>query len=244
MQLEGRQLVISALKENKQIEKIQMLRNASGDIINEIYKLAKDKRVPIIRVERQKLNSISKTNNHQGVIAILPTWQYSELDDVLTKCSKKDGYPFLLMLDHLNDPHNFGSIIRTADAAGVDGIIIPHRRSVGITEVVMKVSAGAITNVPIVKVTKLNNVLQDLKKQGFWVVGTDANTDKMIYDVDLKMPIVMLIGSEGKGLGKPIKDKCDFLVKLPMKGHVSSLNASVAAGICMFEVVRQQEAVR
>lgn len=241
MQLEGRQLVLSALKENKQIEKIQMLRSAQGDIINQIYTLARDQRVPVIRVEKQKLNKLSKTNNHQGVIAVLPTWQYSELDDILAKCANKQtGYPFLLILDHLHDPHNFGSIIRTADAAGVDGIIIPHRRSVGITEVVMKVSAGAVTKMLIARVTNLGSALADLKQHGFWAVGTDADAERMIYDVDLNMPIVMLIGSEGKGLGKLLKDKSDFLVKLPMKGQVSSLNASVAAGVCMYEVVRQQ----
>jgi len=241
MQLEGRQTVLSALEtQTQQIEKIHIFRNAHGQIIKDICDLARQQRIPVIQVEKQKLDQLSKTHNHQGVIAQLSAWQYSTLEQVLTNSTSKLSAPFLVMLDHLKDPHNFGSIIRTAEAAGVDGIIIPTRRSVGLTEVVMKVSAGAISSMPIVKVTNLAQTIDELKKKGFWVVGTDADGKQDIYDVDMSIPIVLLVGSEGQGLSRLLKEKSDHLVKLPMHGTVTSLNAAVAAGICIFEVVRQR----
>lgn len=241
MQLEGRQTVLSALEtQTQQIEKIHIFRNAHGQIIKDICDLARQQRIPVIQVEKQKLDQLSKTHNHQGVIAQLSAWQYSTLEQVLTNSTSKLSAPFLVMLDHLKDPHNFGSIIRTAEAAGVDGIIIPTRRSVGLTEVVMKVSAGAISSMPIVKVTNLAQTIDELKKKGFWVVGTDADGKQDIYDVDMSIPIVLLVGSEGQGLSRLLKEKSDHLVKLPMHGTVTSLNAAVAAGICIFEVARQR----
>ena len=241
MQIEGRQAVLKALKKNQQIEKITLLRSAHGQIIKEILKLARNQRVPVVQMERSNMDQISKTHNHQGVIAVVPAWTYTDFSELLHKCSnKKDGKPFVLILDHLKDPHNFGAIIRTADAAGVDGIIIPQRRSVGITEVVVKVSAGAVSSVPIVKVTNLSQTIDELQDNGFWIIGTDADAKQDIYEVDLTSSIALLIGSEGQGISRKLAQKSDHLTKLPMSGEVTSLNASVAAGVCMFEVVRQR----
>ncbi len=241
MQIEGRQAVLTALQKGQQIEKITLLRSAHGQIIKEILQLAREQRIPVVQLDRNKLDQIGKTHNHQGVIALAPAWSYTDFSELLHKCRTKEGVaPFIVILDHIKDPHNFGSIIRTADAAGVDGIIIPQRRSVGITEVVVKVSAGAVSAVPIVRVTNLSQTIDELKDKGFWIIGTDAEGKQEIYDVDLTIPIALLIGSEGQGIGRALAQKSDHLTKLPMGGEVTSLNAAVAAGVCMFEVVRQR----
>lgn len=236
-QIEGRNQVIVGLKRDV-IDKIYLADSAHGKIIEDIVLLATQNMVDLRYVSKNKIEQMSKTKNNQGVIAHLKSWEYTELYTLLESTGKKDN-PFILVLDHLKDPHNLGAIMRTADAAGVDGVIIPKDRSVDMNETVMRVSVGAALSVPLTKVTNLSQTLDILKEEGFWIVGTDASADKEIYDVNLSMPLVILIGSEGKGLSTNLINKSDFLVRLPMRGVISSLNASVAAGIIMYEVVRQ-----
>lgn len=238
-QIEGRNQVLVGLKRDV-VDAVYIADSAHGKIIEDIVLLATQRMVDLRYIGKNELEQMSKTKNNQGVIAHLKSWEYTELYSLLESTSKKDN-PFILILDHLKDPHNLGAILRTADAAGVDGVIIPKDRSVDMNETVMRVSVGAALTVPLTKVTNLSQTLDILKEEGFWVVGTDASAEKEIYDVNLDIPLVMLIGSEGKGLSNNLVKKSDFLVKIPMRGIISSLNASVAAGIMMYEVVRQNK---
>jgi len=236
-QIEGRNQVLVGLKRNV-IDKIYLADSAHGKIIEDIIVLATQNMIELRYVSKNEIEQMSKTKNNQGIIAHLKSWEYTELYSLL-KIASKNNNPFILVLDHLKDPHNLGAIMRTADAAGVDGVIIPKDRSVDMNETVMRVSVGAALTVPLVKVTNLSQTLDILKEEGFWIIGTDAEAEKEIYDINLNMPLVILIGSEGKGLSNNLINKSDFLAKIPMRGVISSLNASVAAGIMMYEVVRQ-----
>ncbi|WP_026478116.1 23S rRNA (guanosine(2251)-2'-O)-methyltransferase RlmB [Alkaliphilus transvaalensis] len=238
--LEGRNPVLEGLKSGREIDKIFVAKGAAEGSIKKIIALAKDRKIPVQQVERQKLNEISESDNHQGVIAMVAAHEYSTVEDILEAAQKKGKDAFILILDEIMDPHNLGSIMRTADAVGVDGIIIPKRRAVGLTAVVAKTSAGAIEYVPVAKVSNLAQTIDKLKKQGIWVTGADMSGEKEHYEMNLKGPIALVIGSEGEGMSRLIKEKCDFLVKLPMIGKITSLNASVAAAVLMYEVLRQR----
>lgn len=224
-----------------QVEKVYIYENlgASG-IINEIFELIKKNKIPFTKADKSKLHALSEGGNHQGIVLTLSSQPYSELDDIFKKAKQKNELPFIIILDSVNDPHNFGSIIRTAEFAGAHGIIVPKRNNVGITAAVNKVSCGAAAYLPIVKVSNLNYTIDKLKKENIWVVGADCSAKKSYNDVDYKMPVAILLGSEGFGFSRILKESCDFLVKIPQHGNVSSLNVGVSAGIMIYEVVRQR----
>ncbi len=238
--IEGRNPVMEALKAGREIDKILVAKGAAEGSIKKIIGMAKERGIPVQNVERNKLNEISESDNHQGIIAMAAAHEYSSLEDIIEASKGKDKEPFVLLLDEIMDPHNLGSIMRTADAVGVDGIIIPKRRSVGLTAVVAKTSAGAIEYVPVAKVSNLSQAIDKLKAAGFWVAGADADGKQAHYEAKLGGAIALVIGNEGEGISRLIKEKCDFLVKIPMVGNVSSLNASVAAAVFMYEVLRQR----
>ncbi|TCO75034.1 23S rRNA (guanosine2251-2'-O)-methyltransferase [Marinisporobacter balticus] len=238
--IEGRNPVMEALRADREIDKIMITKGAEGSV-KKIIGMAKDKGIIIQYVEKQKLDQISESHAHQGVIAFVAAHTYVEIEDILKKAEEKNEDAFIIILDEITDPHNLGSVMRTADAAGVHGIIIPKRRSVGLTGVVAKTSAGAIEYVPVAKVSNIAQTIELLKKEGVWIVGADMAGQKKHYEEDMKGKIALVIGSEGEGIGRLIKEKCDFLVNIPMKGKIGSLNASVAASILMYEVMRQKE---
>ncbi len=239
--IEGRNPVLEALKAGREIDKILVAKGSEKGSIQKIIGIAKEKKIPIQYVERQKIDQLSESHAHQGVMAFVAAYQYAELEEILQRAEQKKDAPFLLLLDGITDPHNLGSILRTADAAGVDGVIIPKRNAVGLTATVAKTSAGAVEYVPVVKVPNLSQNIDKLKRNGFWIIGADMDGEKDYYDEELTGKIALVVGSEGSGIGRLIKEKCDFLVRIPMKGKVGSLNASVAASILMYEAVRQRE---
>ena len=240
-QIEGRNSVLELLESDRDINKILIAKGERHGSINKIITLAKQRKIVIAEVERQKLNAISKTDNHQGVIAIVPPFNYASVDDILNVAKQKGEDPFILILDGIEDPHNLGSIIRTAETAGVHGVIIPKRRAESVNARVSKVSSGAVEHVKIARVNNLNETIKYLKEQGLWICGTDGEAKTYYYNQDLKGPIAIVIGSEGFGMSKLIKENCDFLVKIPMKGKITSLNASVSAGIVIYEAVKQRD---
>ncbi|WP_335872143.1 23S rRNA (guanosine(2251)-2'-O)-methyltransferase RlmB [Bacillus sp. 2205SS5-2] len=235
----GKNPVIEALKSDRDVNKIWIAEGSQKGAMQQIVKLAKETKVLIQYVPKQKMDGMVN-ENHQGVVAQVAAYQYAELDDLYLAAEKKQEAPFFLLLDELEDPHNLGSIMRTADAVGAHGIIIPKRRAVGLTSTVAKASTGAIEYVPVARVTNLARTIDELKERGIWIAGTDAKESDDYRNLDGKMPLCLVIGSEGKGMGRLIRDKCDFLVKLPMIGHVTSLNASVAASLLMYEVYRKR----
>lgn len=235
----GRNTVLEALRSERDIHKIWVAEGATKGQIQQVVAVAKENKVMIQVVPKKKLDQMVE-GNHQGVIAQVAAYQYSELDDIFRKAANKQEDPFILLLDELEDPHNLGSILRTADASGVHGIIIPKRRSVGLTATVAKSSTGAIEHVPVVRVTNLSRTIEELKERGVWIAGTDAKGSQDYRKMDGTMPLGIVIGSEGRGMSRIIKEKCDFLFHLPMVGHVTSLNASVAASLLMYEVYRKR----
>ena len=239
-QVEGRNSVIELLESGRDINKIFVAKGEKHGSINKILALAKDHKVIVTEVERSKINSMSQTNNNQGVIAIVPPFNYCEVDDILNFAKEKNEDPFIIILDGIEDPHNLGSIIRTAETAGVHGIIIPKRRAAQVNSTVNKVSAGAVEHMKIARVNNITETIRYLKENDLWICGTDINTNTYYYNQDFKMPIGIVIGSEGFGMSRLVKENCDFLVKIPMKGKITSLNASVSAGIVMYEVVKQR----
>ena len=210
--------------------------------IHKIIALAKEKKVIVNEVSRAKLNQMAQTENNQGVIAIVPPFDYCDIDDILEVARERKEKPFILILDGIEDPHNLGSIIRTAETAGAHGVIIPKRIACGVNSTVAKVSAGAVEHMKIARVNNINEAINYLKENDVWICGTDMNTDKYYYDEDFTGGIGIIIGSEGFGMSRLVKENCDFLVKIPMKGKITSLNASVSAGIVMYEVVKQRMA--
>ncbi len=234
----GKNPVMEALKANEPINTVYI--SGSGTIFSKISAMARENNVVVKNVNDQKLHQLCGSVAHQGVAAACACAEYSSVEDILAVSRKKNTDPFIIICDEVEDPHNLGAIIRTAEAAGADGIIIPKRRSASLNQTVHKTSAGAASWLPVARVPNLVSVIEDLKKQNIWVYGTDSEgTD--YTSADLKGGIAFVIGSEGYGIGKLIKDKCDFLLRLPMAGHVNSLNASVAAGIFMYEAVRQRK---
>lgn len=235
----GRNTVIEALKSTRNVYKIFMAENSVKGQAQQITVLAKEKGVIIQTVPKKKIDQMVE-GNHQGVVAQVAAYEYAEVDDILKAAEDKNEAPFILLLDEIEDPHNLGSIMRTADAVGAHGIIIPKRRAVGLTAAVAKSSTGAIEYIPVARVTNMARAIEELKERGVWIVGTDAKGSDDYRSMDGKMPLGLVIGSEGKGIGRLIKEKCDFLVNLPMAGRVTSLNASVAASLLMYEVYRKR----
>jgi len=239
--IEGRNPVIEALKNSRPIEKIMVNKASKEGSIKKIIGIARDNNVIIQQVDRHKLDELSESHAHQGVIAITSDYVYHDLEDVLNNIIEKKEDPFLIILDGITDPHNLGSIVRTADAVGAHAVIIPKRRSVHITPIVAKASAGAIEYVPVCKVTNIVNTIKKLKNQGLWIAAVDMDGEAF-YSMDLSGPLALVVGSEGEGISRLTKENCDFTVSMPMSGNVTSLNASVAGGILLYEVYRQRNA--
>ncbi|MGN1384513.1 MAG: 23S rRNA (guanosine(2251)-2'-O)-methyltransferase RlmB [Clostridia bacterium] len=240
-QIEGRNAVLEYLESGKDINKILITKGEKHGSINKIIAIAKERKIIISELERSKLNQIAQTENNQGVIAIVPPYDYCEVEDILEVAKKRQEEAFILILDGIEDPHNLGSIIRTAETAGVHGIIIPKRRACSINSTVSKVSAGAVQHMKIARVNNINETIKFLKQNDIWICGTDGQAKTYYFQQDFKMPIAIVIGSEGYGMSRLVKENCDFLVKIPMKGKITSLNASVSAGIVMYEATRQRE---
>lgn len=234
----GRNAVMEAIKGNRTIEALYITAGQTEGSINAIKKLAKEKKLVIKEVDKKKLDSLSGGAVHQGVVALVTPYKYCEVSEIIEYAKDKGETPFIVILDEIEDPHNLGSIIRTAELCGVHGIIIPKRRNVGITTTVYKASVGAIEHVKVAKVTNLNSTIDELKEQGIWVYGADIAGDEYSYEVDFSGPCALIIGSEGRGISKLTLKKCDKLVKIPMVGKINSLNASVAGGIMMYEVLK------
>lgn len=239
-QVEGRNAVLELLESGRDINKILVANGEKHGSIHKILVIAKERKIIVTEIEKNKLNQIAQTPNNQGVIAIVPPYDYCEVEDILDEAKRKNEKPFILILDGIEDPHNLGSIIRTAETAGVHGIIIPKRRAASVNSTVSKVSAGAVEYMKIARVNNINETIRYLKEQDVWICGTDMDTDTIYTKQDYKMPIAIVIGSEGFGMSRLVKENCDFLVKIPMKGRITSLNASVSAGIIMYEVVKNR----
>ena len=238
--IEGRNPVLEALRSGRTINKILVNRGQKEGSIKQIIAMARDMKLVVQEVDKAKLDNLSLTGAHQGVIALASPKDYVEVDDILNAALEKGEAPFIVILDGITDGHNLGSIIRTAEAAGVHGVIIPKRRAVGINSVVAKASAGAVEYVPVARVTNIAQTIEELKKKNVWVVGTDSNGDRPFYEVDYKGAIAIVIGSEGEGMSRMVRESCYFVVNIPMTGSVSSLNASVAAAIVIYEAMRQK----
>lgn len=239
-QIEGRNSVLELLESGKDINKIYVIRGEKHGSINKILGIAKERKIIVVEKDKRQMDQMAQTENYQGVIAIVPPFEYCEIEDIIENAKSKNEEPFVLILDGIEDPHNLGSIIRTAETAGVHGIIIPKRRAASVNSTVNKVSCGAVEHMKIARVTNISDAIEKLKEEGLWICGTDINTEKYYYNQDLTGAIGIVIGNEGNGMSEKVKKKCDFLVKIPMKGKVTSLNASVSAGIIMYEVVEQK----
>ena len=237
--IEGRNAVLEALRAGRTIERLYVQDGLQDGPILSILREAKKHDLLLSRVKKERLDQLSETGRHQGVIARAAAYAYSTVDAMLEKASAAGEAPFLILLDNIEDPHNLGAIIRTANLAGAHGVIIPKRRAAGLTATAVKASAGAVNYTPVAKVTNLGNTIEDLKKEGLWFVCADMGGTSM-YQLDLKGPIGLVIGNEGEGVSRLVREKCDFTASIPMKGDIDSLNASVAAGVLSYEIVRQR----
>ena len=238
--IEGRNAVIEALRLGTPIDKIYLAKGETDKTLGHIASTARAAGVVVVEADRRKLDFMSRTKAHQGVIALSAVREYATVADILAVAREKNEPPLLIVCDEISDPHNLGAIIRTAECAGAHGVIIPKRRSAGLTAIVAKTSAGAVSYVPVARVANVAATLNDLKKQGLWVFGTAADGTTTLYDADLKGGAAIVIGSEGDGMSRLVAETCDFLVSIPMKGRISSLNASAAAAILLYEAVRQR----
>ena len=238
--IEGRNAVAEALRAGTAIDKLYVARGGTDRTLRAIAAQAREQGVVVVEADHRKLDAMSVTQAHQGVIAVAAAKAYAAVEDILAVAADKGEKPLIVICDELSDPHNLGAVIRTAECAGAHGVIIPKRRSAGLTAVVAKTSAGAVSYLPVARVANIPALLEDLKKQGLWVFGTAADGTTALYDADLKGPAAIVIGSEGDGMSRLTAEKCDFLVSIPMKGHISSLNASAAAAILLYEAVRQR----
>jgi len=241
--LSGKNPVLEALRAGREMNKVWIAEGVKKAGITEIIELAKAAGIIVQFVPKNKVEQLTDGANHQGIAASVAAYRYAEIDELFELAASRNEDPFFLILDELEDPHNLGSILRTADATGVHGVIIPKRRAVGLTSVVAKTSTGAIEHVPVARVTNLAQTVEDLKKRGLWIAGTDAKGSSDYRRMDAKLPLAIIIGSEGKGMSRLLKEKCDFLYHMPMVGQVTSLNASVAAAILMYEVLRNRQPV-
>ena len=237
--IEGRNAVIEAFRSGKTIDKLYVLDGCQDGPVRTIVREAKKHDTILQFVTKERLDQISTTGKHQGVLAQAAAYEYAEVDDILKRAEEEGEPPFLILLDGIEDPHNLGAILRTANLCGAHGIIIPKRRAVGLTAVVARTSCGAINYTPVAKVTNLKTTMEELKKKGLWFVCADMDGTRM-YDLNLTGPIGLVIGSEGEGVSRLVKENCDMVASIPMKGDIDSLNASVAAGIMAYEIVRQR----
>ncbi|HBM4073391.1 TPA: 23S rRNA (guanosine(2251)-2'-O)-methyltransferase RlmB [Listeria innocua] len=235
----GRNPVLEVLRSDRDIHKIYVQEGSQKGVLKQVLTLAKERKIQVQFVPKQKIEKVV-SGGHQGVAAQVAAYQYAELDDLFAAAEAKDEMPFFIILDELEDPHNLGSIMRTADSVGAHGIIIPKRRSVGLTQTVAKASTGAMEYVPVVRVTNMVRTMEELQKRGLWIFGTDAKGSSDYRTMDVDMPLAIVIGSEGFGMSRLVREKCDFLIHLPMRGKVTSLNASVAASLLLYEVYRKR----
>jgi 23S rRNA (guanosine2251-2'-O)-methyltransferase len=237
--VEGRNAVMESLRSGRDVDKVFVLDGCMDGAVRSIVREAKKGDTIVEFVSKERLDNMSKTGKHQGVIAYVAAYNYASVEDILANAKEKGEDPFVIILDGIMDPHNLGAIIRTANQAGSHGIIIPKRRACGLTAVVARTSAGAINYTPVAKVTNISNTIEDLKKEGLWFACADMGGSDM-YDLNLKRPIGLVIGNEGEGVSRLVKEKCDMIASIPMKGDIDSLNASVACGILAYEIVRQR----
>ena len=237
--IEGRNAVLEAFRSGRTIDKLFVLDGCQDGPVRTIIREAKKHGALLSFVSRERLNQLSQTGKHQGVVAYAAAYDYSEIEDMLKLAEERGEDPFLILLDGIEDPHNLGAIIRTANIAGAHGVIIPKRRAAGLTATVAKTSAGALNYTPVAKVTNLVKTIEELKEKGLWFVCADMDGERM-YDLNLTGPIGLVIGNEGEGVSRLVKEKCDFTASIPMKGNIDSLNASVAAGVLAYEIVRQR----
>ena len=235
----GRNAVIEAFRSGKTIDKVFILVGCQDGPIQTVKREAKKHDCIVQFVKKERLDQLSETGHHQGVIAYAAAYEYAEVEDILALAREKKEPPFIFLLDNIEDPHNLGAIIRTANLAGAHGVIIPKRRAAGLTATVARTSAGALNYTPVAKVTNLANTIEELKKEGMWFVCADMGGEVM-YDLNLKGSIGLVIGNEGEGVSRLVKEKCDYIASIPMKGDIDSLNASVAAGVLAYEIVRQR----
>ena len=238
--IEGRNAVIEALRVGTAIDKIYLLKGETDKTLGHIASKARDAGIVVVDADKRKLDNMSRTHSHQGVIALAAVREYVSVESILEAAAAKGEKPLLVVCDEISDPHNLGAILRTAECAGAHGVIIPKRRSAGLTAIVAKTSAGAVSYMPVARVANVAATLKDLKKQGVWIFGTAAGGNTTLYDADLKGPCAIVIGSEGDGMTRLVAETCDFLVSIPMQGKISSLNASAAAAILLYEAVRQR----
>lgn len=241
-QVFGRNPVLEALRSGRPLNRILVARGERHGSIHQILAIARDQDVPVSEVDPRELDRLCGGANHQGVLAQAAPQRYVELTDILALARSRGEAPLVVVLDGIEDPQNLGSLIRTAEAAGAHGIVIPKRRAAGITETVARVSAGAVEYLPVARVANVSQALAELKDAGCWVVGGDMTGDKTCYEQDLRGPLAIVVGGEGKGIGRLVRERCDFLVRLPMRGHVGSLNAAVAGALLIYEVLRQRGA--
>lgn len=238
--IEGRNAVIEALRAGTPMDKVYIARGETDAALGHIASKARAAGIAVVDCDRRKLDGMSVTHSHQGVIAVAAVREYADVSDILQAARDKGEPPLIVVCDELSDPHNLGAVIRTAECAGAHGVIIPKRRSAGLTAVVAKTSAGAVSHVPVARVPNLTQCLKELKEEGVWVFGTAVDARTTIYEADLKGPAAIVIGSEGDGIGRLVKETCDVLLTIPMKGKLNSLNASAAAAILLYEAVRQR----
>ena len=239
--IEGRNAVTEALRAGTAIDKLYVSRGETDHTLGRIIARAKKAGVVVAECDRRKLDAMSETHSHQGVIAVAAAQSYASVEDILQAAADRGEPPLVVVCDEISDPHNLGAIIRTAECAGAHGVVIPKRRSACITAVVAKTSAGAVSYLPVARVPNIPALLKDLQKKGLWIFGTAAEGDKSLYEADLRSPAAIVIGSEGDGMGRLVREGCDFLVSIPMKGRISSLNASAAAAVLLYEALRQRE---
>ena len=243
-QVEGRNAVLELLETGKDINKIYITKGEKHGSINKIIAIAKERKVIIVEKDKFQMENMAQNENYQGVIAIVPPYEYCEVEDILQLAEEKEENPFVLILDGIEDTHNLGAIIRTAETAGVHGIIIPKRRAASVNSTVSKVACGAVEYMKIARVNNINDCINTLKKNGLWICGTDVNAEDYYFNQDLKGPLGVVIGNEGKGMSDLVKKNCDFLVKIPVLGKVQSLNASVSTGIIVYEAVKQRNFIQ
>ena len=239
-QIEGRNSVLELLESGKDVNKIFVTRGEKHGSINKILGIAKERKIIVVEKDKKQMDEMAQEENYQGVIAIVPPFEYVEISDILQVAKERNEDPFVIVLDGIEDPHNLGSIIRTAETAGVHGIIIPKRRAASVNSTVNKASAGAVEHMKIARVTNISDAIEELKQAGLWICGTDVSAEKYYYNQDLTGPLGIVIGNEGKGISDKVKKNCDFNVKIPMSGKIQSLNASVSTGIIVYEAVKQR----
>ena len=238
--IEGRNAVIEALRAGTAIDKIYLAKGDTDSALGHIANTARANGVVVVNADRRKLDEMSRTHAHQGVIAVAAVREYASIEDIFQRAEERGEAPLIVICDELSDPHNLGAVIRTAECAGVHGVVIPKRRSAGLTAIVAKTSAGAVSHIPVARVPNLTALMKELQKRGVWIFGAEMNGNTSLYEADLKGPAAIVIGSEGSGMSRLVAETCDFTVSIPMKGKINSLNASAAAAILLYEAVRQR----